>query len=113
MIDNLITNVSSFAAEMWVVMTLGLGWCALMIFAPQVMRGIQDGIGELFGNKRIEGHPLQSLAFYRFIGVVVFAILAYAAFSTPKPEPTPPQLPPGLPFKIGNFNSSQPFQPEP
>ena len=82
------------------MMLLGFGWCALMIFVPQVMRGFQDAVDGLFGRKRIEGHPLQSLVFYRIVGVVVLTIFAFAMFSTPKPEPTPPKLPEGFPFKI-------------
>ena len=97
MIDDLATNVSTFDAEMWFLMILGLGWCMFMIFAPHVMRGIQDAIEGFFGRERIEGHPLQSLAFYRIVGVAVLAILLYLAFGTPKPESTQPKPSMGFP----------------
>lgn len=44
MIDNLTINVSAFDTEMWVLMILGLSCCMLMIFAPQLMRELQDTI---------------------------------------------------------------------
>ena len=90
MIENLITNVSDFDSEMGFLMILGFGWCLVMIFAPQVIRGFQDAIDSVFGRQRIEGHPLQSLAFYRIIGIVVLIFLVYAVFRAPDSDSEQP-----------------------